>query len=527
MTNMKTAIYARQSVEKQDSVSIEAQFEKGELICKLNNWDSDRYSDVGYSGSNIHRPDLERLMKDIKEGRISRVISYRLDRISRSITDFANMLQFFEKYNVQYISATENFDTSTPIGRAMVYIVMVFAQLERETITQRITDNYYFRAKQGLFLGGNCPLGYRSVKIKKNGKKASVLEVDPESSELVKHIFDLFVTENYNVNRIALYLNDKGIKTQKNTSWSRNKVIRILKNSAYAANTAAVYGYFSQNGYIMANPPEEYNGARGLGIFGKEKGDRSKRKATAPEEQIVSIGDFPPLVSGEVWLSAQYKLAGKKAPSRSGTSQTTWLSGLISCALCGYSMSIKSSRKKNKDYRYIYCRGRSSRGAGVCSNNMYYDSTELESYIEESLFEKINSIEFLKGISTLALVKDNELMIKKNSLLAKIYAIDNEINSYIEQIGKGTAVIDKYMNRKIADLDRDKMTILKEIDEIDLKLYSDGKSAVNIECFSPMAARVNSSFRESDVQTRQMLASALIKKIVLNDNRDITIEWYV
>lgn len=145
-----TALYGRQSIDKKDSVSIETQFEKCEGICELNGWQSKKYSDKGYSGKDTDRPDFQKLIKDIESGYIKRVIAYRLDRISRSISDFANLLNFFEKYNVTFISATENFDTSSPLGRAMIYIIMVFAQLERETIAERITDNYYFRAKQRI-----------------------------------------------------------------------------------------------------------------------------------------------------------------------------------------------------------------------------------------------------------------------------------------------------------------------------------------------------------------------------------------
>ena len=154
------AIYARQSIERQDSVSIDAQIEQ----CKsrINSANVKEYSDVGYSGKNIKRPQFEQLLKDVQNGIITTVISYRLDRISRSITDFANLLNLFEKHNVQYISATEQFDTSTPMGRAMIYIVMVFAQLERETIAGRIEDNYRYRAKLGHFMGGNTPFGYSS-----------------------------------------------------------------------------------------------------------------------------------------------------------------------------------------------------------------------------------------------------------------------------------------------------------------------------------------------------------------------------
>ena len=135
------ALYARQSIDKKDSISIETQLEYGKNICKLENLEYKEYFDKGFSGSNLDRPKFKELLKDIESGKINKVVCYRLDRISRSLVDFSNLLVLFQKYNVEFVSATEQFDTSTPIGRAMINIIMVFAQLERETIQQRITDN--------------------------------------------------------------------------------------------------------------------------------------------------------------------------------------------------------------------------------------------------------------------------------------------------------------------------------------------------------------------------------------------------
>ena len=138
---MYDALYSRQSVEKTDSISIESQLE----YCKYETHGNPykEYIDKGYSGKNTNRPAFEQMLEDVKQGLISRVIVYKLDRISRSILDFANMMDIFTKYNVEFVSSTEKFDTSTPIGRAMLNICIVFAQLERETIQKRVTDAYY------------------------------------------------------------------------------------------------------------------------------------------------------------------------------------------------------------------------------------------------------------------------------------------------------------------------------------------------------------------------------------------------
>lgn len=146
------AIYTRQSVDRIDSISVESQTE----FCKKEVSDGQYriYTDKGYSGKNTDRPAFQKMMQDIESGEIRRVIVYRLDRISRSVLDFANVIDVFQKYQVDFVSTMEKFDTGTPIGKAMLMIVMIFAQLERETIQQRVIDAYSSRSKRGFYMGG-------------------------------------------------------------------------------------------------------------------------------------------------------------------------------------------------------------------------------------------------------------------------------------------------------------------------------------------------------------------------------------
>lgn len=152
-------IYARQSVDRKDSISIESQIE----FCKyeLRGGNFRKYTDKGYSGKNTDRPKFQEMMADIRRGLIKRVVVYKLDRISRSILDFATMMETFQEYNVEFVSSTEKFDTSTPMGRAMLNICIVFAQLERETIQKRVTDAYYSRCQHGFHMSGAAPYGFQ------------------------------------------------------------------------------------------------------------------------------------------------------------------------------------------------------------------------------------------------------------------------------------------------------------------------------------------------------------------------------
>ena len=156
--NLYDAIYTRQSVDRIDSISVESQAE----FCEKEVIDGQfrLYSDKGYGGKNIDRPAFKELLGDIESGKVRRVIVYRLDRISRSVLDFANVIDVFQKHRVDFVSTMEKFDTGTPIGKAMLMIVMIFAQLERETIQQRVIDAYASRSKRGFYMGGRIPFGF-------------------------------------------------------------------------------------------------------------------------------------------------------------------------------------------------------------------------------------------------------------------------------------------------------------------------------------------------------------------------------
>ena len=190
MENRIDAMYARQSVDRKDSISIESQIE----FCKyeLRGGNYKDYKDKGFSGKNTDRPRFQELMADIKRGLIRRVVVYKLDRISRSILDFATMMELFQQYQVEFVSSTEKFDTSTPMGRAMLNICIVFAQLERETIQKRVSDAYYSRSQKGFRMGGKPPYGYRLEEIMMEGIHTKKLVEEPQEAAIVREIFEMY-----------------------------------------------------------------------------------------------------------------------------------------------------------------------------------------------------------------------------------------------------------------------------------------------------------------------------------------------
>ncbi len=490
------AIYARQSIERQDSVSIDAQIEQ----CKsrINSANVKEYSDVGYSGKNIKRPQFEQLLKDVQNGIITTVISYRLDRISRSITDFANLLNLFEKHNVQYISATEQFDTSTPMGRAMIYIVMVFAQLERETIAGRIEDNYRYRAKLGHFMGGNTPFGYSSTRIIIEGKKTSVL-VPNDNAILLQKIFDMF-TNKENLYSMAKSLNNDGFRTTKGNLWTANAIKRILQNVSPCPADETIYNYLTAKGYEIANSKEDFDGQFGMCIFFKNK---NRNQETEIEKQVAVIGLHKPIITSEQYIKAQ-SLLNAKEPSHTKRSQKSFLAGLLKCEECGFSFGLKSTAKGGKDYAYYYCRSRHSRG--LCQNGIYISANELEQVVINDCIKHLD--DFLE--SDLKNAKNKQIVFSKED------EIQAQIDNIISNIGKGNAVVDNLLTTKITALQNQ----LNEMKADRAKQYTN----ISYDDLKTMKQQLG-AFERLTMNAKISLIRNIVKTVKISKQGDITVNY--
>ena len=166
---MRIAIYSRKSIftGKGDSIENQISMCQEYISSKLGkDVEISVYEDEGFTGKNTNRPEFQRLIKDIKNKQIDRIVCYKLDRIGRSVAQLSNMFEMLDQYNCSFTSITEQqFDTTTPMGRAMINIASTFAQLEREQLAERVRDNMLQLSKTGRWLGGQSPLGFTPEKI--------------------------------------------------------------------------------------------------------------------------------------------------------------------------------------------------------------------------------------------------------------------------------------------------------------------------------------------------------------------------
>lgn len=226
---MKVAIYIRVSTEEQanEGYSISAQKQRLKAYCIAQDWDlTGVYVDEGISAKNMNRPQLEQMIKDIKEGKIDCVLVYRLDRLTRSVLDLYKMLQIFDKHNCKFKSATEVFETTTAMGRMFITIVAAMAQWERENLGERVRMGTAEKVRQGKYAHNKSPIGY-DLDLS-SGK----LTIKDSEAKTIKLIFELYL-KGLSAHKICRYLNERNITTKDGNTWNDTPLMQILKNPLY------------------------------------------------------------------------------------------------------------------------------------------------------------------------------------------------------------------------------------------------------------------------------------------------------
>ena len=317
------------------------------------------FEDEGFSGGNTNRPAFQRMMAQIERGEIGTLVVYRLDRVSRNVSDFSGLIENLKRKDITFVSIRENFDTSTPMGRAMMYIASVFSQLERETIAERIRDNMHELAKTGRWLGGNTPTGYvsesvKSVTVDGKTKKACKLKLIPEEAEIVKTIFDLF-TQTGSLTMTEAELLKRRLLTKNEKQFTRFAVKAILQNPVYMIADEDAYRYFQAKDSEVFSSREEFDGVHGLLAYNRTDQEKGKTTVFNPvNEWIISVGKHPGIITGKVWVAVQDNLERNKSKAyRRPRKNEALLTGLVFCA-CGNRMYPRLSKRTTADGEPIY-----------------------------------------------------------------------------------------------------------------------------------------------------------------------------
>jgi len=437
------AIYARQSIDKKDSISIDTQIEYASH--ETYGQEYRVYKDKGYSGKNLNRPAFEQMMNDVDNGSINKIVVYRLDRVSRSIVDFADLMNKLEKKGVSFISATEKFDTSSPMGRAMLYIIAVFAQLERETLSIRIKDNYYDRVKRGAIGGGPAVYGFKLAKKNIDGIKTTVYEPTETLNNVIK-MFDRYCEPNTTLADVQRFLTSQNIYTASGHAWDNAKLSSILKSPLYVKADASIYNYYNMRGAEIVNDISEFDGTHACSLVGKR--DSNTRKYNDVKNHVLALASHEGIIDSGKFLYVQEKLSQNKQIKNTGKGKHSWLTGIIKCGYCGYAMTVRCSSTKDGMTYYFYDSGKTV--SKTCSEKQTHRVSDVEMYVEAELIKKAQNYDVV-----IEEEKEDLYMIQ-----SELSNIDAKIDTLISSLESASCVTMEYINKRIEALDNEKKEIL-------------------------------------------------------------------
>jgi site-specific DNA recombinase len=330
---VRCAVYTRKSTEEgleQEFNSLDAQRESGEAFVASQQQEGwrclpERYDDGGFTGGNMDRPGLKRLMADTEAGKIDCVVVYKVDRLSRSLLDFARMMQVFDERGVSFVSVTQAFNTATSMGRLVLNVLLSFAQFEREIISERTRDKVAATRRKGKWAGGRPVLGYDL------DRERSRLTVNEDEAQQVRAIF-------------ALYLKHEGL-----LAVARELEARGWRNKRHVTRAGKDCGgeEFSKTALhrLLTNPT----------YIGKVK-----------YKDEVHEGEHPAIIDEATWLKAQALLRRNGHAGDERSCSGAILKGLLFCGPCGKAMTPSHTTKGSRRYAYYACTNGQRHGKGAC-----------------------------------------------------------------------------------------------------------------------------------------------------------------
>lgn len=375
---IRCAIYTRKSHEEgleQAFNSLDAQRMAGESYIASQaheGWEClpTLYNDGGYSGGNLERPGLQRLLQDIKDGKIDCIVVYKIDRLTRSLLDFSKIIELLDEYKCSFVAVTQSFNTSNSMGRLMLNVLLSFAQYERELTSERIRDKFAASSQLGMWMGGIPPLGY--------DPKNRELNINKQEAEIVKIIYQTFL-ETESVTETVRAVNALGHKTK---SWVSEKG---RKYNGVAFSKKAIY-------HILHNPV--YAGK----IKHKDK---------------IYQGKHDQIIDPEAWEKAQSIFTRRddrvlKPATRIST--PPMLKGILHCGCCGAIMTPSYCMKKNGTrYRYYTCSSKHRLTNEKCTIKTI-SAAEIESLVTTEIHKLLARPEIIAQVITASVIAkyDNE-----------------------------------------------------------------------------------------------------------------------
>ena len=507
---MAIALYARKSVERENSISCETQLDYCRAMLKPDERKEKilEFVDNGFSGANLERDGFREMMSLVERGKISKIIVYRLDRISRSLSDFVSVMEQFKKFNVSFVSSQESFDTSTTYGEMITKLLMVFAEFERQSIIERVTHAYQARSDQGIFMGGRSPYGFTFEDAVIHGVKTKKLAPLADEIAHVAYIFERYAVPNVTLRRLQDDLLKNGF-VPTDSNWSTAKLSAIIRNPIYVKADNNIYEFFRRKNVKIVSDISEFDGTRGIQIYGKTKHDP---EAEDWSDMKIVVMSHEGLIPSDIWLTCQKKIEQNKKIGNSISNETSWLGGKLACSKCGKTMTVTKSGKcaDGSQTRYFSCTGKQRRICDGTKVTLYADS--LEDMVYDLISEKFRSIKTCTGKA------QNENTGKINALKNKLSEIQSSQHKLVDMmmnIGIESDML-ALLNEKAKALAEEKRKITEQIEALE-DTERDVKSVVNL----------SEEWKTADYDKKKSVIHLLIDKIYISEDGAVEVVWNV
>lgn len=466
---IKVAIYLRVSTQEQarEGFSIAAQRERLTRHAELKDWDIyDIYVDEGRSAKDTDRPELQRMLADAKQKKIDVILFFKLDRFTRSVKDLYSLWEELEKYGVDLHSCTEPIDTTTPIGRALMGLLGIFAQLERETIAERVGFGMEQKVREGGWHGGPVAFGYVY-----NGGES--LEINEEEAELVRLIFQMYIS-GMGEDKLTIWLNQNG-KTKDGEPWGARSINYLLQNQIYIGNY-------------------EWN-----------KGE---------DDYFIVENAVPAILDKETFNLAQEVRKGRRSVHPRQATSIHVFSGRLACMRCGGQMKGQTYKLKDKNYYYYICINKTRKKCDAPQVPAEKLETAFKRYMKH-WSNKEETVAAAKEIQN----EDHSKEIKR--LETELEKIKKRRKKWLMDLGNDIITQEEF--REMTDEDREREKAIREL----LEGYKQSSTADTLDS-SEIAALLQNMLLQWEYSTpieKKTLLQILTKKIYVEyDKTNIKID---
>jgi DNA invertase Pin-like site-specific DNA recombinase len=549
MEEKRVIIYARKSKFKETSESCANQINMCKNKISYMNLDPSNegrttytvvkeFSDEGFSGKSFDRPDMQKLIQMIEKNEVDVIFVYKLDRLSRSVKDIFNFIDFLQQHNVDIVSVKEReIDTTSATGKAFFAINMVFAQLERDLASERSKDNNLELAKTGQFMGSYVKYGHTAIKEQipgleeGRGKTKTRLEWNNTEAEVVKNVYAMYLEGNNSYMRISNFLNENGIakksewnQPQKNDKWIETNIRNMLRDINYCANTVEAYNYFKKQGYEFLIDIEKFNGEKSLQLY----------------DGKITILNVSPIVSAKDFIKAQ-KMKDSKRTTRNHVlpyeSNILLGSGILICNECkkhlGNSVTKRKSKNGEKEYGYYHCYNKDCR---QYMKMKHIKMDALDKNVLDRLKKFYNNKELIKKVLEADYNKRNQVSEAEEKIQKLIKKLEN-LDKLIENMNTAIAnlsenddedvqvLITNYQSQQINAIKK-KKEIKAELESLNVEHEQEEERVYDIQELLERVEDFAEVLDNATEENKKKIVHFLVKNIVVRSDTDFDVNLY-